>query len=140
MVNTTTGTTSVTNGAYTGTVLGTSAASVAAGTTHYLEWDITFGNAGSYQVWLDGTSILTGTGDTQATANARATGFSLIAGRVAGASVVFTVDDLSVFDAAGAKGDGKFRRLAAPKVALEKERNSPATPPHLPPIVIGRSG
>ena len=68
-------------------MLGSSAASVSAGTTHYLEWDITFGISATYQLCLDGTSILTGTGDTQATANARATGFSLIAGRVVGIDV-----------------------------------------------------
>ncbi len=82
-------------------MLGTSAASVSAGTTHYLEWDITFGNSATYEVWLDATSILNGTGDIQATANARATGFALIAGRVVGASVVFTVDDLYLFETTG---------------------------------------
>ena len=114
VVNTTTGTISVTNGTYTGTVLGTSGASVSAGTTHYLEWDITFGNSASYQLWLDGTSILSGTGYTQATANARATGFSLIAGRVVGASVVFTVDDLYLFDTTGSTNNAVL--LTNPRV------------------------
>ncbi len=108
VVNTTTGTISLTNGTYTGTVLGTSAASVSASTTHYLEWDITFGNSTSYELWLHGTSILSGTGDTQATANARATGFSLIAGHVVGASVVFTVDDLYLFDTTRSTNNAVF--------------------------------
>jgi hypothetical protein len=72
------GTIAVRNGVYnSGTILGTSTASITASTTHYLEWDITFGNSANYQLWLDGVSILSGTGDTTATVNNTISGFSL---------------------------------------------------------------
>lgn len=93
------GTIAVRNGVYnSGTVLGTSAASISANTIHHLEWDITFGNSSNYQLWLDGVSILSGTGDTTATANNSASGISLTSAGV----TAFTVDDLYVFDTSGA--------------------------------------
>lgn len=95
----TAGTIAVRNGTFnSGTVLGTSSVSVAANTTHMLEWDITFGNSAAYQLWLDGVSILSGTGDTTATANNTASAFRLVAG-VGGAG--FTVDDLYLYDTSG---------------------------------------
>jgi hypothetical protein len=66
----TTGTISIRNGAYaTGTVIATSTASVSANSTHYLEWDIALGNSAAYVVYLDGVSIISGTGDTTTTGN-----------------------------------------------------------------------
>ena len=77
-----------------GTVLGTSTISVAQNTTHYLEFDITIASAGSYQLWLDGVSILSGVGNTQRTLNASANVFALRL--TPGGSC--TYDDLYVFD------------------------------------------
>ena len=52
-------------GSFSGTAIATSAPAIVVGTTHYVEWDVTVGTAGAYQVWLDGTSILSGTGNTR---------------------------------------------------------------------------
>ena len=64
-----------------GTVLGTTAAAalVATNTWYYVEWKVTIDNvAGSYEVKVDGTTVLSGTDvDTQNTANASATNVSL---------------------------------------------------------------
>jgi hypothetical protein len=106
----TAGTISVRNGSITGTVLGTSTASVAASSTHYLEWDITFSNTGSYQIWLDGVSILSGSGDTTGTVNNTANGVGLNNG---GANV-FTVDDLYLFDTTGTTNNAVL--LTSPRI------------------------
>jgi len=87
----------VRNGNAAGTILGTGS-SVTTGSTHYLEWDITIGNSAAYQVWLDGVSIISGTGDTQNTVNAFANGF----GSVAGSGTGLVIDDLYLFDTTGA--------------------------------------
>lgn len=73
-----------------------SSAIVTSGTTHYLEWDVTFGvgAAGSYKVYLDGVQVLNGTGTTQQSANAYANVFTLVAN--ATGAVLF--DDLYLFD------------------------------------------
>jgi hypothetical protein len=111
----TTGTFSVRNGIYTsGTVLGTSTASVTANTTHYLEWDFTFGNSGSYQLWLDGVSILSGSGDTTATANNFANQFQFIA---ASNATGLTVDDLYLFDTTGTTNNAVL--LTSPRIETQ---------------------
>lgn len=93
-----TGAISVRNGSVqAGTILGTSTATVTAGTTHYVEFDITFGNPAAYQVWLDGVSVLSGSGDTTTTANNSANGITLRTST----SVSFTVDDFYLLDATG---------------------------------------
>lgn len=109
----TTGTISVRNGAITGTALATSTATISANTTHYLEWDFTFANAptGSYQVWLDGVSILSGTGDTTATANAYANGIQLAHGATTG---ITTFDDLYLFDTTGSRNNAAL--LNTPRI------------------------
>jgi len=93
-----TGTFSVRNGGLAGTALGTSSATVTANTTHYLEWDITLSNTGSFQLWLDGVSILSGSGDTTGTANnyANQLQLALVSG---GNTIIY--DDLYLFDATG---------------------------------------
>jgi len=92
-----TGTFSVKTGSYTsGTVLGTSAASLTTGTIHYLEWDITFATAGSYQLWLDGVSILSGSGNTHGSANNYANQIALTNANASTISI--TYDDLYLFD------------------------------------------
>lgn len=80
-----------------GTVIAVSSVSVSANSTHYLEWDVTFGNAGAYQVWLDGVSILSGTGDTTGSANNYANVFKI----EGGSSSNTNLDDLYLFDATG---------------------------------------
>jgi hypothetical protein len=92
------GTFSVRTGALAGTALGTSSASVTANTTHYLEWDITFSNTGSYQLWLDGVSILSGSGDTTGTANNYANQIQPAHPSLAG-TIIY--DDLYLFDTTG---------------------------------------
>jgi len=94
----TTGAFSVRTGGITGTALGTSSVTVTAGTTHYLEWDIAFSNSGSYQLWLDGVSILSGSGDTTGTANSFANQLQLIQG--SGTNTLI-YDDLYLFDTTG---------------------------------------
>jgi hypothetical protein len=79
-----------------GTIIGAGPA-IVANSVHYLEWDISFGNASNYQVWLDGISIFNGTGDTTATANNYANAIAL----GANASGTITYDDLYLFDNSG---------------------------------------
>lgn len=82
-----------------GTVLATSSTSITANATHYLEWDITFGSSSSYQVWLDGTSIISGTGQTETSGHSYANQIGI--GMLPGASynaAILTVDDLYLFD------------------------------------------
>jgi hypothetical protein len=112
----TTGTISVRNGTFSaGTVIATSTATVAANSIHYLEWDITFGNVGvgSYQVWLDGVSILSGTADTTATANAFANQFQLGS---TGAGLI-TWDDLYLFDNTGSTNNAVL--LTSPRIETQ---------------------
>jgi hypothetical protein len=105
------GTIAVRNGAFgTGTILGTSTATVTANSTHYLEWDITFSNAGSYQLWLDGVSVLSGSGDTTATANNYANVFQLTCASTA----VITWDDLYLFDTTGTTNNAVL--LTSPRI------------------------
>jgi len=108
------GTIAVRNALYNaGTILGTSTATISANSTHYLEWDIAFGNAANYQLWLDGVSILSGTGDTTATANNSASGFSLLASN--GANVTF--DDLYLFDTSGSTNNAPL--LTSPRIETQ---------------------
>lgn len=89
-------------GNYTGTTIATSVVSVLANSTHYLEWDITFGAAASYTIYLDGISILTGTGNTKTTANSSANVF--LVGQVnfdGNGQANTTYDDLYLFDTTG---------------------------------------
>jgi hypothetical protein len=108
------GTIAVRNGVYnSGTILGTSTASITASTTHYLEWDITFGNSANYQLWLDGVSILSGTGDTTATVNNTISGFSLSNA----AAATYIVDDLYLFDATGTTNNAVL--LTSPRIETQ---------------------
>jgi len=108
-----TGLISVRNGSAAGTILGTSAVSVTANTTHYLEWDITFGNAGAYQVWLDGVSVLSGSGDTTGSANNTANVIFLVS--VSGSSITF--DDLYLFDTTGTTNNAPL--LTSPRIETQ---------------------
>ena len=74
-------------------------ASVAAGTEHYIEFDITFGNPGSWTVWLDGVQVLNGTGQTQTSGNNYCNVVELSLGTVTSSlDTTATYDDVYVFD------------------------------------------
>ena len=92
----TTGVIELRTGGSAGTALATGG-SVSANSTHFLEWDITFGSSSSYQVWLDGVSLFSGTGNTRGgTSNNYANAIALVNG--AGSC---TIDDLYLFDSTG---------------------------------------
>jgi hypothetical protein len=111
-----TGTISLRNGSWSsGTVLGTSTVSVAANSTHYLEWDITFSATGAYQLWLDGISIISGTGNTKTTVNNYCNVFQPISGTTIGNS--FIIDDLYLFDNTGTQNNAAL--LSSPRVETE---------------------
>jgi hypothetical protein len=110
-IATSTGIISVVNGAMaTGTILASSLSGVPANTTHYLEWDITFGNSASYQVWLDGVSIISGTGDTTTTANNSANVFQF----VSAVGPTNTIDDFYLFDSTGTVNNAPL--LTSPRI------------------------
>lgn len=93
------GTISVRNGLVTGTALATSTATVTASSTHYLEWDISFGNSASFQVWLDGQLIINSTGDTTTTANNTANQLAFFGAPGSAHTIIY--DDLYLFDGTG---------------------------------------
>lgn len=94
-VNLTTGLLSLRTGGTAGTALATSSIAVGANTTHTLSWDVTVGSAGAYTVYLDGVSIMTGTGNTRGDgANNNADSFLLGAAGT-------TQDDFILMDGAG---------------------------------------
>jgi hypothetical protein len=105
------GTISLRNGGVAGTALATSGTGVSVAAIHYLEWDITFGNSAAYQVWMDGVSLFSGTGDTTATANNTASQFVLIG---AGTASTITWDDLYLFDTTGTINNAPL--LTSPRI------------------------
>jgi len=107
----TAGTIGLRNGGTSGTVLGTSSQTISANSVHYLEWDITFGNTAAYQLWLDGVSILSSTGDTTGSANNSANQFG-ITGSVN--SQTLTLDDLYLFDTSSSLNNAVL--LTSPRV------------------------
>jgi len=99
-------------GGATGTAIATSSTTVSANSTHYLEWDISFSNSASYQVWLDGVSLFSGTADTTVTANNTANQL-LIVGN-GSTSQVITFDDLYLFDTTGTTNNAVL--LTSPRI------------------------
>jgi hypothetical protein len=106
---TTTGVIRLLNGGLSGTLIGSGGA-ITANSVHYLEWDITLGNSAAYQVWLDGVSLFSGTGDTTATANNTISSFIL--GNTGSTSL--TVDDLYIFDSTGTVNNAPL--LTSPRI------------------------
>jgi hypothetical protein len=107
----TTGIITMRNGVYnTGTILGSSATSIAANTTHYLEWDISLGNSAAYNVYLDGVSVVSGTGDTTATANNTVS----VIMPITQSSEVLIVDDFYLFDSTGSTNNAPL--LTSPRI------------------------
>jgi hypothetical protein len=99
------------NGAFTiGTILGSSATSITANTTHYLEWDISLGNSAAYNVYLDGVSVVSGTGDTTATANNTVS----VVMPVTQTLEVLIVDDFYLFDSTGSTNNAPL--LTSPRI------------------------
>jgi len=87
-----------------GTVLGTSVAILSAGNS-YIEFKATIGNAGSYEVRVNGVNILSGAGvDTQNTANAAADRF-VVDGFGITAAGGQCYDDLYVCDGTGSSNN-----------------------------------
>ncbi len=86
------------NGTTSGSTIATSAVTISSNSTHYLEADITFGNSAAYNIYLDGVSILSGTGDTTTTANNTAN--SVAFGAVVTNSG-WSIDDIYIFDTTG---------------------------------------
>lgn len=84
-----------------GDPIATSDVSISQGETHYLEWDITFDNAGSYHLWLDGLSIMADTADTSRDGAPQATG--IVIGNNSGMNALggIALDDLYLFDTTG---------------------------------------
>jgi hypothetical protein len=110
----TTGIISVVNGLYnTGTILGSASSAISANTTHYLEWDISFSNSAAFTVYLDGVSIISGTGDTTTTTNNSANG--VLFGSGSGGS--WAVDDLYLFDTSGTTNNAVL--LTSPRIETQ---------------------
>jgi hypothetical protein len=90
------GTVWIRNGSSGGGVLAGSTVAVSANSVNYLEWQVTFGTTAAYQVWLNGISIFSGTGNTKTTANSYANGFTV--GMLNVANDTVAIDDIYLFD------------------------------------------
>jgi hypothetical protein len=84
-----------------GTTVAISSASVAANTTHYFEFDITFepNGTGGVTIWLDGVQVLLWTGVTSQSGNAWANMIQLRQVSTLAGTMIF--DDLYLFNGAG---------------------------------------
>jgi hypothetical protein len=96
-------------GAVGGAILA-GAAAVASSSVHYLEWDITFAATGPYQVWIDGVSAFSGTGNTR---GGTANNYSNAIG-ITGGTAALNVDDLYLFDSTGTRNNAVL--LTSPRV------------------------
>lgn len=119
-INQTTGTFSVLSGSLSGTVLATSTTSVTATSIHYLEWQIGFGTTGvgTYQVWLDGVSILNGTGNTRAgSTNNYCNLVTISTSSSSTSSAQVTIDDFYLFDTTGSTNNAPL--LSNPRIETQ---------------------
>lgn len=98
-VESSTGALNIRTGGIAGTILQSYAAGIASNAVHHIRWDITHGASSSYEVWLDGTSVLSGTGATKASANSTSDRLTIQSTGV----VHFTVDSLITNDTAGSE-------------------------------------
>lgn len=85
-------------GTSTGTLLGQTAVGVITTTVQYLEVKIFVDNSGSYELRVNNVTVLSGTGDTQNTANAQWTGFQV---STSSFGTTAYIDDLYVNDTTG---------------------------------------
>ena len=97
------------NGGLGGTQIAITSTSITANTWHYVEWDLTFSATGSYTIYLDGVSVMTGTGNLKSSSNAYANQVTLN-----GYSCNF--DDMYLFDSTGSvnnavRGDSRVETL-----------------------------
>lgn len=106
-----TGTISAHTGYFNGTTLASGTA-VAASTTHYLEWDFTFGASSPYKVYLDGTIIINGTGATKTTGNSYANTVSVQV--VPFGAMTWQIDDWYLFDSSGSTNNAPL--LTNPRI------------------------
>jgi len=83
-------------GAVNGTTLGTSTATLSTSSWHYVELKVTIGNSGSYEVRLNGVNILSGSADTQNTANAQAQTVRFYGATDSSADIRWAYDDLYI--------------------------------------------
>ena len=96
-----------------GTLIATSSVLIGVLATHYIEFDITFGSSTNYQVWLDGSSILSGsTGNTITSANSYANAISFVQPGAHGTT--FTFDDFYLFDTTGSTNNAAL--LTSPRI------------------------
>jgi hypothetical protein len=108
------GTISLVRGAASGTVIATSSASISQNSIHYLEWDLSFGPSSQpYQLWLDGVSIISGTGNVSASS----TVLQFALGDVNVNSVGVTFDDLYLFDTTGGANNAVL--LTSPRIETQ---------------------
>jgi hypothetical protein len=97
------------NGGLGGTQVAISTASITANTWHYIEWDLTFASSGSYNVYLDGVSVFSGTGNLKNSSNSYANQVILIGNTC-------NFDDMYLFDSTGSvnnavRGDSRIETL-----------------------------
>lgn len=120
------------------TAIATSSTTITAGTSHFIEWDITFAASGAYQVWLDGVSIFSGTGVTRQSANSYANVFllgTLRNGNTQGGQA-FSVDDLYLFDSTGTSENAVL--LSNPRVDTKFGSSQVQTAFAIPAGILGR--
>lgn len=95
-----------------GTVAAASTTSVAANTTHYLEFDVTIGNSGAaFQIWIDGVSVISGIGNTR---NGSTNNYYTQIGLASNSYNTGTFDDLYLFDGTGTVNNAVL--LTSPRV------------------------
>jgi hypothetical protein len=82
------------------TVLG-SVAGITANSDHYVEYDITFGTASAFQVWLDGVSAFSGTGNTRGSSGVNTVGSIGVAMQRASSGSGGLIGHFYVFDSTG---------------------------------------
>jgi hypothetical protein len=104
---------SIRTGNVSGTAIQTSTGTVASGSTHYLEFDITIGAASPYSVWLDGSLILSGTGNTRG-GGLNNYANTIVFGNVTVSSATISYDDIYLFDATGTTNNAAL--LTSPRV------------------------
>ena len=97
------------NGGLGGTQVAIATAAITANTWHYVEWDLTFASSGSYNVYVDGVSVFSGTGNLKSSSNAYANQVILIGN-------VCAFDDMYLFDSTGSvnnavRGDSRVETL-----------------------------
>lgn len=92
-----------------GTQVAITSSAITANTWHYVEWDITFASSGSYNIYLDGVSVLSGTGNMKSSSNS-------YANQVILSGYTCNFDDMYVFDSTGSvnnavRGDSRVETL-----------------------------